>query len=208
MDTPARLAYGGLGTGPRMATSQRAAPGRREQRSAPPVSDAPQLLEREHELEALDGVVAAAAEGAGQMLVVQGPPGVGKTRLLADARAGGRDADVLVLDGRGVELEREFAFGVARQLLEPAVFGAAEDERARLFDGAARLAGRLFDPDPDDATGIDGARSVTRPGEGARAASCPQAASMSSPLGVRMNVCMPRRRRISWNERMRSALGR
>src|SRR6185436_843597 len=25
----------------------------------------------------------------------------------------------------------------------------------RLFDGAARLAGRLFDPDPDDATGID-----------------------------------------------------
>ena len=138
-----------------MATSQRAAPGRREQRSAPPVSDAPQLLEREHELEALDGVVAAAAEGAGQMLVVQGPPGVGKTRLLADARAGGRDADVLVLDGRGVELEREFAFGVARQLLEPAVFGAAEDERARLFDGAARLAGRLFDPDPDDATGID-----------------------------------------------------
>jgi len=91
-----------------MATSQRAAPGRREQRSAPPVSDAPQLLEREHELEALDGVVAAAAEGAGQMLVVQGPPGVGKTRLLADARAGGRDADVLVLDGRGVELERRW----------------------------------------------------------------------------------------------------
>ena len=89
------------------------------------------------------------------MGVVEGPPGVGKTRLLADARADARHSGVLVLDGRGVELEREFAFGVARQLLEPTIFGLEEDERARLFEGAARLAARLFDPDPDDATGID-----------------------------------------------------
>lgn len=155
MDTPFRLAYGEHGTGFRMATSRRAAPEQRGRRSAPQVSEPPRLLEREHELEALASVVAAAAAGAGQMVVVEGPPGVGKTRLIADARADARYSGVLVLDGRGVELEREFAFGVARQLLEPTIFGFEEDERARLFDGAARLAARVFDPDPDDATGID-----------------------------------------------------
>jgi DNA-binding CsgD family transcriptional regulator len=140
---------------PRMATSQHATLERRGRISTPQVSEQPLLLEREHELEALEGVVAAAVGGAGQMVVVEGPPGVGKTRLLADARAAARDSGVLVLDGRGVELEREFAFGVARQLLEPTIFGSEEDERARLFEGAARLAARLFDPEPDDATGID-----------------------------------------------------
>jgi DNA-binding CsgD family transcriptional regulator len=138
-----------------MATSQHAAPERRGRRSAAQVSEPPRLLEREREQEALASVVAAAAEGAGQMVVVEGPPGVGKTRLLADAKADARRSGALVLDGRGAELEREFAFGVTRQLLEPTIFGLDDDERAGLFDGAARLAARLFDPDPDDATGID-----------------------------------------------------
>jgi DNA-binding CsgD family transcriptional regulator len=119
------------------------------------MSEPAPLLERTHELAALESVVAAAAEGAGRMVVVEGPPGVGKTRLLADARADAARSGVLVLDGRGAELEREFAFGVVRQLLEPIVFGADGDERARLFDGAARLAARLFDPDPEDLTGLD-----------------------------------------------------
>jgi DNA-binding CsgD family transcriptional regulator len=138
-----------------MTTSEHAAPEGWGRRSAPQVAEPPRLLEREHELEALESVVAAAVGGAGQVVVVEGPPGVGKTRLLADTRAGARDSGALVLDGRGAELERGFAFGVARQLLEPAIFGLEEDERAGLFDGAARLAARLFDPDPDDATGID-----------------------------------------------------
>ena len=155
MDTPFGLAYGEHGQVPAMTSSDHVAPRRRERRSAVQVSEPPQLLEREHELEALGSVVAAAVGGAGQMIVVEGPPGVGKTRLLADARAEAARSGVLVLDGRGVELEREFAFGVARQLLEPTVFACDEDERATIFDGAARLAARLFDPDPDVATGLD-----------------------------------------------------
>jgi DNA-binding CsgD family transcriptional regulator/tetratricopeptide (TPR) repeat protein len=138
-----------------MATSQHPAAERRGRGSAAQVAEPPPLLEREHELEALESVVAAAVGGAGQMVVIEASPGVGKTRLLAETRANARHSDVLVLDGRGAELEREFAFGVARQLLEPAIFGFDEDERSRLFDGAARLAARLFDPNPDDATGID-----------------------------------------------------
>ena len=102
MDTPFRLAYGGDGTRVRqMATSQHAAPERRGRRSAPQVAEPPPLLEREHELEALESVVAAAVGGAGQMVVIEAPPGVGKTRLLADTRANARDSGLLVLDGRG-----------------------------------------------------------------------------------------------------------
>jgi DNA-binding CsgD family transcriptional regulator len=113
------------------------------------------LLEREHELAMLKTAIAAAAAGAGQIVVVEGPPGVGKTRLLADARAAARRSRVLALEGRGAELEQEFAFGVARQLLEPVMLDLPDDERAGLFAGAAGLAARLFDHDPDDATGVD-----------------------------------------------------
>jgi DNA-binding CsgD family transcriptional regulator len=138
-----------------MTTSQHTASEPRRRSSAPRAPEPPPLLEREHELEALESVVAAAVAGAGRLLVVEGPPGVGKTRLLADARAAARHSGALVLDGRGAELERGFAFGVTRQLLEPTIFGLDDHERATLLDGAARLAARLFDPEPDDATGID-----------------------------------------------------
>jgi DNA-binding CsgD family transcriptional regulator len=137
--------------------TERAAPERRGQSSAPLATEAPLLLEREREIEALETAIAAAARGAGQIVVVEGPPGMGKTRLLAYARAAAHRSDLLVLDGRGAELEREFAFGVVRQLLEPSIFGLESDERARLFAGAAALAERLFDPDPspDVANGVD-----------------------------------------------------
>ena len=119
---------------------------------SPQLPEPSPLLEREHELRALESAIAAAAQGAGQIVVVEGPPGMGKSRLLADARASARRQGVLVLEGRGAELEREFAFGVARQLLEQTIFGLDEDERSSLFDGAAGLAGRVFDGDPEDAT--------------------------------------------------------
>jgi predicted ATPase len=46
----------------------------------------PALLERENELEALRRAVADAREGAGRVVLVEGPAGVGKSRLLASAR--------------------------------------------------------------------------------------------------------------------------
>src|SRR3954454_19152295 len=113
------------------------------------VHQPPLLLEREHELQTLEGAVAAAAGRAGQIVVVEGAPGLGKTQLLADAAAAARRSGQLVLEGRGAELEQGFAFGVARQLLEPAMLGLPDDERAELFAGAAGLAARLFDQSPD-----------------------------------------------------------
>jgi MoxR-like ATPase len=82
------------------------------------------LLEREREVSVLEGAVSGVA---GQLLFVEGPPGVGKTRLVAGARSAARGAGVTVLEARGAELEREFAFGVARQLLEPTILAAGDD---------------------------------------------------------------------------------
>ncbi|HTE64115.1 MAG TPA: AAA family ATPase [Solirubrobacteraceae bacterium] len=94
------------------------------------VSDA--LLERESELETLVQVLSAAQAGRGQVVLVEGPPGVGKTRLLDAARELAEAAGVNVLAARGAELERDLPFGVAQQLLEPPVelLGAASTDRA------------------------------------------------------------------------------
>ncbi len=46
--------------------------------------------------------------------------------------------------GRGGELEREFAFGVVRQLVEPVVAGTSAEERVQLLDGPPGVAARLL----------------------------------------------------------------
>ena len=103
----------------------------------------PALLERESELEELARAVAGAREGAGRVVLVEGPAGVGKSRLLASVRASASEAGLQVLEARGAVLERDFAFGVARQLFEQTVLAATGAERQALFAGAAGLAERL-----------------------------------------------------------------
>ena len=49
-----------------------------------------------------------------------------------------------VLRSRGTELERDFAFGVVRQLFEPPLANASELERADLLQGAAGVAAGLL----------------------------------------------------------------
>jgi predicted ATPase len=104
----------------------------------------PDLLERERELQALGEAVARTREGAGSALLIEAPAGVGKSRLVATARALGREAGLRVLEARGAVLEREFAFGVARQLFEQQVSAATEAGRDALFAGAAGLSRRLL----------------------------------------------------------------
>jgi DNA-binding CsgD family transcriptional regulator len=107
-----------------------------------------ELVEREAELVALERLVASARAGSGGAIVVEGPPGIGKSSLLAAARASA--ADLRVLTARGGELEQEFPFGIVRQLLEPVVLGAdAAERRALLADAAALAAPVLLAPDGD-----------------------------------------------------------
>jgi hypothetical protein len=82
--------------------------------------------------------------GDGRFVVVEGGAGIGKTRLLSEARALAADMAMRTLVARGGELEREFAFGLVRQLFEPVLAAVSAEERAELFSGAAALSAPLF----------------------------------------------------------------
>ena len=80
------------------------------------------LHERSREIERLDAAIAAAAAGDGGLVVIDAPAGIGKTSLLQAARRAAAEHGT-VLAARAAELEREFPFGVVRQLFEAAVTG-------------------------------------------------------------------------------------
>jgi DNA-binding CsgD family transcriptional regulator len=96
------------------------------------------LLERQGELARIDRLLAAARAGRGGVLVITGPAGIGKTVLVTEAGERAGRAGMRVLAGRGGELEGGFSFGVARQLFEPLLAGAAPAEQELLLAGAAR----------------------------------------------------------------------
>jgi len=111
------------------------------------VSTAGQLLERERELGRIGELLDRARAGAGGLALVDGPAGIGKTRLARAARQEAELRGFLALAGRGAALERDYPFGVVRQLLEPPLRRATDGERARLLEGAAALAAPVVLPD-------------------------------------------------------------
>ncbi len=96
------------------------------------------LLERDRELDAIRDGLSAVRRGEGRCVLVEGPAGIGKTALLAAARAQARTDSYRVLSGTGGELERDFPYGVIRQLLSPVL--AKQSEVEKLLEGAAALA--------------------------------------------------------------------
>ena len=122
-----------------------------------PATGAKELLERGWELSLIDEAVAAAVAGDGRVLAIEGEAGIGKTALL-DAvaeRAGG--AGMEVLTARGRELERDFGFGVVRQLFE----GAARDgDPDRVFAGQARFAAAVLGMELEGAPAAPAAETV------------------------------------------------
>jgi DNA-binding CsgD family transcriptional regulator len=108
------------------------------------------LLERTSVLAAVDSALESCGRGAGRLIVVEGPAGIGKTSVLAAARSHAAAAGMDVLHARASELERTFSYGVVRQLFEPLLRQADDAARRRLLEGVAIHAARLFDPDQVD----------------------------------------------------------
>jgi len=113
---------------------------------APTGPRAAALVEREGDLAVLGALLADARGGGGRLVAIEGPAGIGKTRLLEEARAKAGGLGLDVLHARAGELESDFGFGVVRQLLEQRLALAGESERAELFAGAAGLAEAVIAP--------------------------------------------------------------
>ncbi len=95
-------------------------------------------------LETIESLLAAAGNGSGQLLTIEGEAGAGKTSLLEVAGRLAAARDMRVLRARGGEYERDFPYGVVRQLFEPMLL-FDEDRRAELLAGSAALAAPVFD---------------------------------------------------------------
>jgi DNA-binding CsgD family transcriptional regulator len=108
------------------------------------------LWEREAELTSVGSVLDQVADGAGAVVVVEGPAGIGKSELLAAARATAQARGLGVLGARASELEQEIAFGVARQIFEPLLHAASSAERRRLLRGVAHVGARALGIGPGD----------------------------------------------------------
>ena len=102
-----------------------------------------ELLERDDELGVLAALVAQAAGGDGRVGLIEGPPGIGKTALVAAARRLAAGAGMRCLSARGSPMERAFSFGMVRQLFEP-VMATGAGERGEVFAGPAGRVERLL----------------------------------------------------------------
>ena len=106
------------------------------------------LLERDAELASIDRLLDDAERGAGRVVLIEGPPGIGKTRLLREGARRARDRELTVLAARGTQLERSFPFGIVHQLLDPVVRSSPPGERDAVMTGAATLAQPIFELSP------------------------------------------------------------
>jgi hypothetical protein len=103
------------------------------------------LVERETELRALTTLVEDGRSGRGGLVVVEGPAGIGKSRLLdavahlgaSGGASGAASGGARVLRARGGILERDVAYGAVRQLFERFLATLPDDERADVLSGAA-----------------------------------------------------------------------
>ncbi|MGB7589135.1 MAG: AAA family ATPase [Solirubrobacterales bacterium] len=101
------------------------------------------LLEREDELATIEELLGAACGGGGGPLTIEGEAGAGKTSLLEATVRLAAEREMLVLRARGGEYERDFPYGVVRQLFEPLL--SDEPRRSELLTGNAALAAPVFE---------------------------------------------------------------
>ena len=115
------------------------------------------LLDRGVELAELRRRLDRARAGSGRVIVIEGPAGIGKSSLLDVAVRGD---EPLVLRARAHPLERDAAWAVARQLVEPL---RGRHDWDALTTGAAGLAGRVLAPeDAEPAGGGDAVHAAVR----------------------------------------------
>ena len=123
------------------------------------------LLERDDDLRTIAGQLDQACAGDGTSTVIEGPAGIGKTRLVDAAAQMGRERGMAVVKARGGVLEQELDFGVARQVLEGGLLAAGPDGLGSLETGPTAPAAAVLGtarPAPDAGPGHDPSADILR----------------------------------------------
>jgi DNA-binding CsgD family transcriptional regulator len=100
------------------------------------------LVERADELAVLQDAISRVRDGQGGVVVVRGPAGIGKSRLLETVSTA---TGLQVFQARANELERDYTFGLVHRLFDGLIHGLSATDRAGLFTGAAAHCAPLFD---------------------------------------------------------------
>jgi DNA-binding SARP family transcriptional activator len=107
------------------------------------------LVDRDRELAVLHTMVGDLTERTPGCLLVEGPAGIGKTRLLDELRRLAVGAGVRVRSARSSPLEQDFEWGVVRQLLGPGVDDAVgRGDRFATLRGLCDVTTKLADDAP------------------------------------------------------------
>ncbi len=112
-----------------------------------------ELVGRAAELAAVDAALDALAGGGAAALAVEGEPGIGKTRLLAELRARAEARGLLVLRGAAAEFERDLPYAIVIDALDAYVAahaGLAGREDLGAILPAAAGSGLSAAPLPDE----------------------------------------------------------
>lgn len=125
-------------------------PASREQAALNPQPRTPDgLVDRERETAVLRTMVDELAAGRHGCLLVEGPAGIGKTRLLDELRRLAVGAGVWARSARSSTLEQGFEWGVARQLFDSAVDDVVRrGEPFAVLRGLCEVVTRLADDAP------------------------------------------------------------
>lgn len=90
------------------------------------------LLERESEIASVTASLRQARVGRGELVVISGPLGAGKSQLVHALREHAAGEGVTTLQAGGALSERDFAYGVVHQLLDSALLLALSEPHRRM----------------------------------------------------------------------------
>src|SRR5215213_8108302 len=105
------------------------------------------LVQRGRLLGVCERLVDAPAEGG--VVLFEGPAGIGKSALVDAACAMARTRGLTVLRATGSEFERDFRYGVVRQLFDPLLATSGRSRRRPPLSRAARAATSALGPSPE-----------------------------------------------------------
>ena len=102
------------------------------------------MLEREDDVGSARAALESAAAGYGSLIMIEGPAGIGKSRLLGEICEQAGQAGFRVVKASGDQLETEYPSGVARRLFAPLLREGEVDA----FSGPARAAHAMLEGKP------------------------------------------------------------